>query len=80
MASYSNTEVDKLIEIAKTSTDDTKRAQALADMNEIVTEDVPYVVVGYMKGNMALNKRFTYDNYSVSWISNLHYAEFKIAK
>ncbi len=80
MASYSNTEVDKLIEIAKTSTDDTKRAQALADMNKIVTEDVPYVVVGYMKGNMALNKRFTYDNYSVSWISNLHYAEFKIAK
>lgn len=80
LASYSNAEVDSLVEAIKATTDEAEMTQNLIKVNEILTDDMPYCVIGYFKSSIALNKRFTYEKFSSSWIGNLDYADIKIAK
>lgn len=80
IACYANPEMDKCIDANKTAGTDEEKTDALIEANKIFMEDVPYIVVGYPKAAFALNKRFTYDNFSASWISNLYMADIKFAE
>lgn len=80
LASYQNDEVDSLIADIKAAADEEVMTQDLIKINDILTDDMPYCVIGYMDACIALNNRFTYDKFSSSWIGNLDYADIKIAK
>ncbi|MDW3207349.1 MAG: ABC transporter substrate-binding protein [Alphaproteobacteria bacterium] len=50
---YSNPEVDKLLEAARSATDQEKRAQLYQEMQEIVYEDAPWAFIANWKQNAA---------------------------
>lgn len=52
---YSNPEVDKLLEEARTSTDQSKRAELYKKMAKIVHDDAPWVFVANWKQNAVSN-------------------------
>lgn len=53
---YSNPEVDKLLEAARTSTNQAERADLYKKMQEIVQEDAPWVFVANWKQNAATSE------------------------
>lgn len=54
---YSNPEVDKLLEDARASTDQSERAKLYQQMQEIVQEDAPWVFVANWKQNAVTSNR-----------------------
>lgn len=54
---YSNTEVDALLEAARTSTDQAERAKLYREMQTIVQEDAPWVFVANWKQNAVTSDR-----------------------
>ncbi len=54
---YSNEEVDRLLEEARTSTDQDERAELYRQVQEIVHEDAPWVFVANWKQNAVVNDR-----------------------
>jgi peptide/nickel transport system substrate-binding protein len=57
---YSNTEVDKLIERALATVDDTQRQDLLAHATEIAIEDVGIIPLHYQVNTWALRRGFSY--------------------
>ncbi|NMC00377.1 MAG: hypothetical protein GYA35_08880 [Thermoanaerobaculaceae bacterium] len=62
--SYSNPEVDKLLEEQLRETNPEKRAQILRKIHKIVYEDQPYTYLVVPKNLVAINKRFQNVEYS----------------
>ncbi|KFE34936.1 ABC transporter substrate-binding protein [Thioclava atlantica] len=54
---YSNPEVDKLLEEARTATDQSKRAELYKKMQQIVHDDAPWVFVANWKQNAVTNDK-----------------------
>jgi len=54
---YSNPEVDKLLEAARSSTDQAERAKLYQEMQTIVQEDAPWVFVANWKQNAVTSDR-----------------------
>ena len=54
---YSNPEVDKLLEAARSATDQQERARLYKEMQAIVQEDAPWVFVANWKQNAVTNDR-----------------------
>lgn len=54
---YSNPEVDKLLEKARTTTDQTERARLYKEMQTIVQDDAPWVFVANWKQNAVASRR-----------------------
>lgn len=54
---YSNPEVDKLLEKARTTTDQTERARLYKEMQTIVQDDAPWVFVANWKQNAVASSR-----------------------
>ena len=54
---YANPEVDKLLEAARTATDQNERAKLYREMQTIVQEDAPWVFVANWKQNAVTNDR-----------------------
>ncbi len=54
---YSNPEVDKLLEAARSSTDQAERARLYKEMQEIVYEDAPWAFIANWKQNAATSDR-----------------------
>ena len=54
---YANAEVDKLLEAARTATDQNERAKLYREMQTIVQEDAPWVFVANWKQNAVTNDR-----------------------
>ena len=54
---YSNAEVDRLLEAARTATDQAERARLYKEMQEIVHEDAPWVFVANWKQNAVTSDR-----------------------
>ena len=54
---YSNPEVDKLIELGRTTMERAKRKVIYAKMNKIISEDQPYIFLWYPKSVIAVRDR-----------------------
>lgn len=67
---YSNPEVDKLLEAARTATDQAERARLYKEMQIIVQEDAPWVFVANWKQNAVTSDRV--DNFSLEPSFLLH--------
>ncbi|KAA9007804.1 ABC transporter substrate-binding protein [Histidinibacterium aquaticum] len=60
---YSNEEVDRLLQEARTATSQERRAELYKEMQEIVVEDAPWVFVANWKQNAVTNDRV--ENFSL---------------
>lgn len=67
---YANPEVDKLLEAARTATDQDERARLYKEMQVIVQEDAPWVFVANWKQNAVTSDRV--ENFSLEPSFLLH--------
>lgn len=54
---YSNPEVDKLLDAARSATDQAERAKLYKEMQEIVYDDAPWAFIANWKQNAATSDR-----------------------
>ena len=69
---YSNPEVDKLLEEARASTDQERRAELYKQMQEIVHDDAPWVFVANWKQNAVTSDRVENFQLEPSFLLQLH--------
>jgi peptide/nickel transport system substrate-binding protein len=69
---YSNPEVDKLLEQARVSTDQSKRAELYKKMQEIVHDDAPWVFIANWKQNAVTSDRVDNFRLEPSFLLQLH--------
>lgn len=72
-AVYQNEEVDAFITAQAASTDPTERNDLMFQALDIITEEVPYIIVQYPIRNVAQNNAFTGFAMNGSWIWNLYF-------
>ena len=70
---YQNEEVDAFITAQAASTDPTERNDLMFQALDIITEEVPYIIVQYPIRNVAQNNAFTGFAMNGSWIWNLYF-------
>ncbi len=69
---YANPEVDRLLEAARTSTDQEERARLYREMQEIVYEDAPWAFIANWKQNAVTSKRVENFRLQPSFLLRLH--------
>lgn len=80
VAGYSNPAVDRLLDEQDLTPDTAERARLLIQAQALIAEDSPWIVFGYPKAVMALNRRYTGYHISPAWqwdafAKNIHLAQ-----
>lgn len=60
---YTNSRVDDLLDTQATTTDQEVRTEALTELMQIIAEDLPYLPAWWEDVVMAMDERYSYDNF-----------------
>jgi ABC-type transport system substrate-binding protein len=79
-AAYSNAALNELIEEQLRAVDPSQRNTVLMQAIDIITEEMPYLVVFYPTRSYAVSNKVTGIGTTVNWFANVHFQDARPAK